>query len=480
MRNKRIEALRDQLLTAQAQLIRDKSFALAIIVTGMPTAGRSEIVNQFLEWLDAKHIKVHALNPLDECDDDEPPMKRYWLTLPVRGQIAIYFTGWYEDYFAPAWHSPKKIKKEAPRVIARIKQFESMLHSDRVRVVKLDLRVDRKIQKQRIAALRAEKTTRWRVTSEDRWLAKHYDRVRKTTDRVIKATQSQVAQWHVINGADPDQRAIESASLVLKELERGLKPIGHAVPKTVAASKVNAIKRTELPSSAPGPDDDEYERELEVLQGRLARAVRKRAFSNVSVVLAFEGMDAAGKGGAIRRMTAALDARQYTVIPVSAPSPEEIARPYLWRFWRALPERGEFAIFDRSWYGRVLVERVRDLTDPHDWGRAYDEINEFELQLAESNVIIRKFWLSVGKDEQLERLKDREKENLKRFKVDKEDWANRRYYDAYQEAASETIARTSTLSAPWVVVEADNKKYARLKVLRNVCDAIEDALTSSA
>ena len=177
-------------------------------------------------------------------------------------------------------------------------------------------------------------------------------------------------------------------------------------------------------------------------------------------------------------MTAALDARQYTVVPVSAPSPEEFARPYLWRFWRALPERGEFTIFDRSWYGRVLVERVRDLAEPQDWQRAYDEINEFELQLAETGIIVRKFWLSVSKDEQLKRLKDREKENLKRFKVDKEDWANRRFYDAYQEAASEMIARTDTPHAPWIVVEGDNKKHARLTVLRAVCDAIEDAPTS--
>jgi polyphosphate:AMP phosphotransferase len=474
--NKRLETLRDSLLTAQAQLTRDKPFALAVVVTGMPTAGRSEVVNQFLEWLDAKHIKVHALNDLRHGQACTPPMKRYWLTLPARGEIAIYFLGWYEDYLVPALHAPKKDKQDEARLIERIKQFETMLHRDRVRVVKLDLRVDRKTQKQRIAELRAEKATRWRVTHDDRWLAKHYDRLRKTMDRIIKATDCSTARWHVIDGADPDKRAIEAGSLVLNELQSGLRGARSRVAREAWPAAVKASSTSAFPTEGPALDDETYERELESLQGRLAVLTRKKAFAKHRVVLAFEGLDAAGKGGAIRRLTAALDARQYVVMPISAPTSEEISRPYLWRFWRSLPERGEIAIFDRSWYGRVLVERVRDLTPEADWRRAYDEINEFELQLAESDIIVHKFWMALGEDEQLKRLKDREQEPLKRFKVDREDWANRRYYDAYQVAASEMIERTNTEYAPWTVVEADNKKYARLKVLRTVCEAIERGL----
>jgi AMP-polyphosphate phosphotransferase len=481
--NKQIEQLRDELLTAQAQLTRDKSFALAIVVTGMPTAGRSEVVNQFLEWLDAKHIKVHAMNEWQQDTPCVPAMKRYWLALPARGEIAIYFMGWYEDYLAPALHPSKRERVDERRVVARIRQFESMLHADRVRVLKMDLRVDRKTQQERIEALRAEKATRWRVTKEDKWLAKHYGQVRKTMDRLIKATNSSAAPWHVVDGTDPERRMTTAGSLVLKELESGIRGEFHALAASASsrARKTSNAKVQEkaelLPTTAPKPDDETYERELEALQGRLALLTRKDAFGKRCVALAFEGLDAAGKGGTIRRVTAALDARQYTVLPVSAPTPEEFARPYLWRFWRNLPERGEFAIFDRSWYGRVLVERVRDLAEDQDWQRAYDEINEFELQLAEARIIVHKFWLSIGKDEQLKRLNDREEEQLKRFKVDKEDWANRRFFDAYQVAASEMIARTNTIHAPWTVVEADNKKYARLKVLGAVCDALESALT---
>ena len=476
MSNQRLDALRDELLTAQTQLTHEKSFALAIIVTGMPTAGRSEIVNQFLEWLDPKRIHVHALNKLRRTPACWPPLRRYWLTLPARGEIAIYFLGWYEDFLAPALDAPKKAKRNEARVIARIKQLETMLHQDRVRVLKLDLRVDRKTQKERLAALRADKMTRWRVTDEDRWLAKHYDRWRKAMDRVIDATDVPTARWHVIDGSDPDKRALVAGSLVLKELQRGVRTAGRPAARVKPSPPVTSSKKALFATGGADIDDDTYDRELEELQRKFALLTRKHAFEKHSAVFAFEGMDAAGKGGAIRRLTAPLDARQYTVVPVSAPTPEELAHPYLWRFWRNVPERGEIAIFDRSWYGRVLVERVRELTPEADWSRAYDEINEFELQLAEAKTIVHKFWLSVSKDEQLKRFNRREDDPLKRFKVDKEDWANRRFYDAYQVAAREMIDRTSTDYAPWTIVEADDKKYARLVVLRAVCEAIEQRL----
>ena len=222
--------------------------------------------------------------------------------------------------------------------------------------------------------------------------------------------------------------------------------------------------------------EEDYEHELEKLQGRLALLSRRPRFVRHSVVVAFEGIDAAGKGGAIRRITAALDARQYRVVPISAPSPEELARPYLWRFWFQLPPRGNYTIFDRSWYGRVLVERVRGFARRPDWQRAYGEINEFERELAEHRVIVAKFWMSVSAAEQLARFRERDRNPLKRFKVDPEDWTNRRYRSAYESAAREMIARTSARHAPWYVIPADDKRYARLMVLRCLCARIEAAL----
>ena len=220
-------------------------------------------------------------------------------------------------------------------------------------------------------------------------------------------------------------------------------------------------------------DDDEYDRELERLQGQLALLTRRSKFRERGLVLAFEGMDAAGKGGAISRITRALDARQYQVVPVSAPTAEERSYPYLWRFWRDVPARGHIAIFDRSWYGRVLVERVRGFAAPADWRRAYDEICEFERELLEHGLIVAKFWLQVSKAEQLRRFKARDEDPLKRFKVDPEDWANRTFYDAYQAAAAEMVLRTNTRQSRWHVVPADDKKSARLHVLQVVCETVE-------
>lgn len=470
---KRLPALRDSLLRAQTELHESKSAALIVIVSGVPTAGRSEVVNQFLEWLDAKHISVHALH--GKAARTRPEMRPYWNTLPARGTIGIHFIGWYEDYLHVTLFGSKKARKQEARVIERIRQLETMLPRDKVRVLKLHLHVDKKTQKRRIAELVADKAKRWRVTNEDRWLAQHYEKVDKIATRCFKETGTEQAPWHIVDGTDPQARAFEAGALLLKEIEAALKKPAVAAkyswPNQSAASKPFATRQ-----AGDALEDADYERELEALKCRFALLTRKKAFAKRAGVFAFEGMDAAGKGGAIRRLTSALDARQYSVMSVSAPSPEELAHPYLWRFWRRVPERGEITIFDRSWYGRVLVERVRDLMVQSDWQRAYDEINEFERQLAESGMVVHKFWLAVSKEEQLKRLEERDSDPLKRFKVDPEDWANRRFYDAYQAAAQEMIRRTHTDHAQWTVIEGDDKKYARLKVLRTVCESMERAL----
>lgn len=474
---KRLPALRDALLKAQTELHASKSAALVVIVSGLPAAGRSEVVNQFLEWLDPKRISVHALR--HESVRKPPPLPSlwpYWNTLPARGDIAIHFIGWYDDYLQAALYSPKKARFSEARVVERIRQFEAMLPLDKVRVLKLHLHVDKKTQRQRIAELRASKLTRWRVTDEDRWLARHYGKVGRVAKRCFRVTGSKQAPWHVVDGTDPQYRAFEAGTLLLKALEAALQTRADAARHRWPQPAAGDGKPFATHQQGDSLEDAAYERELEALQGRFALLTRKKGFAQHAGVFAFEGMDAAGKGGVIRRLTSALDARQYGVVSISAPSPEESAHPYLWRFWRRIPERGAITVFDRSWYGRVLVERVRDLTAENDWQRAYDEIKEFELQLAESGIVVHKFWLAVSKEEQLKRLQERDSDPLKRFKVDPEDWANRRFYDAYQAAAHEMIRRTHADHAPWTVIEGDDKKYARLKVLRSVCESLERAL----
>jgi polyphosphate:AMP phosphotransferase len=461
---KQLPAVRDALLTAQARMRADKSFALVLIMSDVPAAGRSEIVNQFLEWIDPKFVRVEARL----ADGPKPVLRECWGALPARGEIGIFFAGWYEDYFRKALFAPRKNQK---RAVERIRKLEVMLPHDRVRVVKVHLGISHKTQRKRIDALLKNKLARWRVTREDRWLVKHHGRVERTLARCLRATDSKLAPWHVIDGSDAQYRLLAAGKLLVAELEAGLKA---PTPKASRAAKALARGSVRIPTHQSGTDvdDEAYDSEIAHLQSELGRLVHRDAFAKRGAVFAFEGMDAAGKGGAIRRITMVLDARRYSVVPISAPTAEELAHPYLWRFWRRLPERGELTIFDRSWYGRVLVERVRGFAAAPDWRRAYEEINEFELEIAESGFVVHKFWLAVSKQAQLARFEERDHDPLKRFKVDPEDWKNRKLYDDYMSAARDMLARTNTKHAPWTVVPADDKKYARLAVLRAAVGAL--------
>jgi polyphosphate kinase 2 (PPK2 family) len=364
------------------------------------------------------------------------------------------------------------------RAVERIRGLERMLVADGVALLKVHLHVGPEIQRKRLAKHLKDKTSRWRVTAEDHWYAQHYRRVEKALEHCLKVTEQPAAPWHLVDGTDRQHRAFEVGTALLAAIA-GRRAPARVRPSIPAPSALRRrAMRVKLPTCHPGPNvaEEDYDRELEELQGRLALLSRRRRFARQSAVVAFEGMDASGKGGAIRRITAALDARQYRVVPISAPTPEEAARPYLWRFWFQLPPRGNYSIFDRSWYGRVLVERVRGLADRTDWQRAYEEINEFERELVEHGVIVGKFWMSVSLDEQLARFKERDRNPLKRFKVDPEDWINRKAWKRYQVAVRDMLALTDTRHAPWVVVPADDKRHARLTVLRKLCERIETAL----
>ncbi|HET9693900.1 MAG TPA: hypothetical protein VFP48_05920, partial [Steroidobacteraceae bacterium] len=414
-----------------------------------------------------------------DAERERPPLWRYWRIMPPRGRISILHGGWYQDLLEAATRlkgSAARLPASLRRPVARILQLERMLGKDGVTVAKVHLHVSPETQQKRLRKLEADKTTRWRVTSEDRWMSRHYRDVERAFERCLEATDQPASPWQLVDGTDAQHRALQVGRRLLEALTTAPSaPTARAAHVRVAGKSVATVRLPTRPRRAR-PNDEEYDAELERLQGRLALLSRRKRFAGRSVVAVFEGMDASGKGGAIRRITAALDARQYRVVPISAPTPEELARPYLWRFWFHLPPRGNYTIFDRSWYGRVLVERVRGLTPPRDWQRAYEEIVEFERQLVEHEVVVAKFWLAVSREEQLERFAERDRNPLKRFKVDPEDWANRKHWDAYQRAAREMLARTDTAHAPWSVVPADDKRYARLQVLRTLGDRIAAAL----
>jgi polyphosphate:AMP phosphotransferase len=473
--------LQDRLLDAQFELRQQRQRAVVMIVTGIPAAGRSEVVNELLGWLDPKLVTVYGFRKPNDTERDRPGLWRYWRIMPPRGRIAIMHGGWYLELLRDAVTfdgNPRRLARRMERAVERVRRLEQMLVRDGVNVVKVHLHVAPETQRKRLRKLAADKTTRWRVTRDDLWLARRYADVERALERCLAATDQPLAPWHLVDGTDDEHRALEVGRRLLDGIQQAHGGVPRLPPVRLAPLPRRSLARVRLATRAGRVrlSEEDYDAELERLQGRLALLSRRKRFARHSVVAAFEGMDAAGKGGTIRRITAALDARQYRVVPISAPTPEEIARPYLWRFWFQLPPHGNYTIFDRSWYGRVLVERVRGHAAPADWRRAYDEINEFERELDEHGAIVAKFWMSVGRAEQLERFAERDRNPLKRFKVDPEDWANRRLWADHQRAAREMLVRTDTPHAPWTVVPADDKRHARLAVLRALCDRIESRL----
>jgi len=298
----------------------------------------------------------------------------------------------------------------------------------------------------------------------------------------LRDTSTARAPWIVIEGQDANYRNLTVGNALLAAMRERLdqKPVlrleDRIPPIPAALDQRDVLSALDLNVSL---DRKHYEQLLEQYQGKLNLLARRPRFNKRSLVLVFEGNDAAGKGGAIRRVTQCLDARQYQTVPVAAPTEEERAQPYLWRFWRQVPRHGRISIFDRSWYGRVLVERVERLASEFDWARAYAEINDFEQQLAENGAIIIKFWLAISKEEQHRRFKEREKTAFKRFKITPEDWRNRKKWKEYETAVCDMVDRTSTDIASWTLVEANDKLYARAKLLKTICENLESELRNN-
>jgi polyphosphate:AMP phosphotransferase len=473
-----IPGLREGLLDAQLDLLRSKKFPVIILVAGVDCAGKGETVNILNEWMDPRHIENHALRLLTDEELERPQMYRYWRVLPPKGKIGIFIGSWYSPPLVENVYGDIK-NAELDQRLERIIHFEKMLCDEGALVLKFWLHLSKDEQKKRLKSLEKDPKTRWRVADNDWKNFKLYGKFRKVSERMLRVTSSAESPWTIVEATDPRYRYLTIGQTILHTLRQRLdapEPPGHGepVPPIVPAIDDLLILRT-LDLSKKIKKDD-YEEELEKYQGKLNLLTRHAGFRNLSVVVVIEGNDAAGKGGSIRRITQALDARQYRIFPVAAPSEEERAQPYLWRFWRNIPRKGRFAIFDRSWYGRVLVERVEGFCPRADWMRAYGEINDFEEQLVRNRTVVVKFWLSISKQEQLKRFKEREKVGFKSFKITDEDWRNRDKWSEYELAVCDMIDRTSTEIAAWTLVEANDKYYARIKVLKTLCEKIEKAL----
>ncbi|MBK1633147.1 polyphosphate:AMP phosphotransferase [Thiohalocapsa halophila] len=475
------DELRTELLDAQRRL-KESDISVIVVVSGVEAAGKGGVVNALNEWLDTRGVQTFAFWEMSDEERERPRYWRFWRALPPRGEISILFGGW---YLGPIEQRFQGHCDDAAldAELARIVDFERMLTQDNALIVKFWFHLSEKDQKKRLKELSRDDRSRWKMLPEKSKFSEQYQHFEHVAERVIRQSDRGIAPWYLVEAENTRYRDLTVGKTLLQAIHARLgeqqvvtEPATPSDPLQLPESESAQVTLLDQLDLSQSLEKDAYKEKLKQLQAEVNELAWTAYKKGRTTVLVFEGVDAGGKGGAIRRITQAVDARLYRTIPVAAPTDEEKAHHYLWRFWRHIPRAGHMILYDRSWYGRVLVERVEGFATEAEWRRAYSEINEFEEQLVENGAILMKFWLQVSDEEQLRRFKDREDTPYKRYKITEEDWRNREKWSEYKAAINEMVARTSTEYAPWTLVEGDDKYFARVKVLQTVCDGMREAL----
>ena len=479
----KMSGLSVQLASLQREC-RQLKIPVIIVFEGFSASGKGTLINQLIEPLDPRGFSVYAIGKETEDERKRPFLWRFWTKTPENGRIAIFDRSWYRRVLVDRFEKTTPADRLSD-AYGEIVNFERQLTDGGTIIIKFFLDITKKEQKKRMEQLLSSKETAWRVTESDRKRNQHFDEYRIMVDEMLQKTDTAFAPWTIIEAMDREYAAVKIVSTVIQRLEDCIQiktsQNTHLSGQQDDCGEKNAA--TDFHSSILSQADlsltmdaDTYRKELDRLQRRLSLLHSELYRLQIPVVLAFEGWDAGGKGGAIKRLTQALDPRGYQVNPTSAPNDIEKAHHYLWRFWNNMPKNGHIAIFDRTWYGRVMVERIEGFCTEEEWKRAYREINDMEATLAHSGAIVLKFWMQIDKDEQERRFRERMENPEKQWKITDEDWRNREKWELYEKAVDDMLIRTSTTYAPWIIVEGNCKRYARIKVLQSVLDAIEEKI----
>ena len=469
--NSALPELRTKLLNLQHE-IKNNNIPVIIIISGVEGAGKSEVVNKINEWLDTRWIRNYAFWRESEEELLRPRHWRFWRTLPARGTTSVMFGSWYTKPIIDRVMGDIS-KSKLDQEMKFIEELEQMLINDDALIIKFWFHISKEVSLENV---KHKKKINSPLQKE---FLKKYDEFIEVSERAIRLTDTGPSPWHIVEATHRRYRDLTTGQIIIDAMKKHLKNI-HKNKKLNKKKRMLKSTRgkTILDTVNLGKTitDKEYRKKIDKYQNKLRELSWAAHNEQRSVVAVFEGWDAAGKGSAIRRVTASMDARLYKVISIAAPTDEEKAHHYFWRFWRHLPPDGYLTIYDRSWYGRVLVERVEGFAEPDEWLRSYQEINDFEEQLTLHGIVLVKFWLHISKDEQLRRFEERTKVLWKKHKITEEDWRNREKWEDYELAVNEMVSRTSTVHAPWILVPGNDKKIARITVVKELCDQIKKVL----
>ena len=461
--------------------VKEYKIPVIIVFEGWGSSGKGTLINKLILPLDPRGFNVHTTNYLSEEEKMKPFLWRFWVKTPEKGRIAIFDKSWYRRTLVERIDNDIKGEELASN-FEDIKSFEKTLADDGNVILKFYLHISKEEQLKRFNKLEKNKATAWRVTKEDKKHNEQYDDYLKVIDEMIEETDSDYAPWTVVESTDNKFATVKVFTKVIHALEEKIQQIKEknenkiVLPKIYLDKSIMDATTLETVDLTQTIGKEEYKQKLKEYQVRIRNIEHEIYTKRLPVIICYEGWDAAGKGGNIRRITQNLDPRGYEVSPISAPTELENAHHYLWRFWNKIPKAGHITIFDRTWYGRVLVEKIEGFCTEDEWKRAYKEINDMEKQLTNFGVVLVKFWLQIDKDEQLRRFQEREQIPEKNWKITEEDWRNRDKWEQYEEAANEMLFKTSTSYAPWTIVESNDKYYARIKALKTVIEAIEKML----